>query len=118
LARFLRNRPAIVGAFLVLFVVAGALAAPWLDVHPPIGKDPVLGLSPLGAPLPPSAEFPLGTDMMGRCVASRLLYGARVSLLIGASATFLALTIGVLVGIVSGFAGGLVDTLLMRTVDL
>ena len=117
-ARFRRNRAAPVGAILILLVVAGCLAAPLLDRDRPAGKDVRGGLSPLGAPLPPSARFPLGTDMMGRSVAVRVLRGARISLAVGVAATALALAFGVAVGLVSGYAGGLVDTLLMRLVDL
>lgn len=118
LRRFLQNRAAAVGAALVAVVILGALAAPLLDAHPPNGKNVAGGLTELGAPRPPSGEFPLGTDSMGRCVSSRLLHGARASLAVGAAATLIALLIGVLVGLSAGFAGGLADTLLMRLVDL
>ena len=118
LARFRRNRPALAGAVLVAFIVVAATLAPWLDAHTAVGKDTRQGLSALGAPLPPSSEFPLGTDMMGRCVAARLLLGSRISLFIGGMATLLALTIGLAVGLVAGVASGFLDALLMRFVDL
>src|SRR5262249_28450416 len=70
-----------------------------------------------GAPLAPSAEFPFGTDMLGRCQISRLLLGARLSLAIAIPAALLAIAIGVVVGIAAGYMGGLADAALMRFVD-
>lgn len=116
--RFARNRAAVVGAALVLVVLAAALAAPWLDGHTPFGKNSDTGLTALGAPVGPSGEFPMGTDMLGRCVASRLLHGARVSLQVALAATLISVLIGVAIGLVAGYAGGLTDTALMRLVDL
>jgi ABC-type dipeptide/oligopeptide/nickel transport system permease subunit len=116
--RFRKNKAALFGGVLVMFVLGGALVAPLLDVHDPLRKNVSGGLSPLGAPKPPSAEFPLGTDVMGRCVSARLFAGARISLEVGIAATLLSLTIGTLVGLIAGYAGGMTDTLLMRLVDL
>jgi ABC-type dipeptide/oligopeptide/nickel transport system permease subunit len=116
--RFARNRLALAGAAIVVVIAAGAALAPVLDSHPPIGKDVAEGLGELGEPLPPSQAFPLGTDSLGRCEASRVLHGARVSLEVGLLATLIALVIGVTVGLVAGYAGGLTDALLMRLVDL
>ena len=118
LARFAANRAALLGAVLVAFVVIAALFAPLIAWHEPDHKNVAHGLSQLGEPLPPSAEFPLGTDALGRCVASRLLYGARISLVVGLLATLMATVVGTLVGLVAGYRGGLTDAVLMRTVDL
>ncbi|RAY14734.1 ABC transporter permease [Actinomadura craniellae] len=79
---------------------------------------PRTGLDPAGQPVPPNAEFWLGTDDLGRDVLVRAAYGARVSLLVGFSATVLATAAGVAVGLVSGFFGGLVDLLLARLLDV
>jgi peptide/nickel transport system permease protein len=117
-ARFRRRRSGLVGLGVVLVVAACALFAPWLDAHPAVGKNVRTGLSPLGAPRPPSAEFPLGTDMLGRCVAARLFHGARISLLVGVATTLLALAIGTLLGMIAGYAGGATDEVIMRLVDL
>jgi peptide/nickel transport system permease protein len=116
--RFVRTRTGPIGLALVLIIVGAALFAPVVDAHPPIGKNTHTGLTELGAPLPPSAEYPLGTDMLGRCVLSRLMHGARISLQIGVLATVVALAIGLLVGLSAGYFGGVRDRLLMRLVDL
>jgi peptide/nickel transport system permease protein len=116
--RFAANRAALVGAVLVGIVVVAALFAPWIAWHDPIQKHVAQGLTELGEPIGPSAEFPLGTDALGRCVASRLVYGARVSLVVGLLATLMATVVGTLVGLVAGYRGGWVDAALMRVVDL
>jgi ABC-type dipeptide/oligopeptide/nickel transport system permease subunit len=118
LRRFMANRAAVAGAVIVLLVIGGALVGPALDAHGPLHKDVAHGLTELGAPLPPSAEFPLGTDALGRCVLARVLDGARVSLEVGIVATLIALVIGVGVGLVAGYSGGATDAALMRLVDL
>jgi peptide/nickel transport system permease protein len=118
LARFVANRAALVGGALVVLVVVAALFAPLIAWHDPDRKDVAHGLSRLGEPQPPSADFPLGTDALGRCVASRTLYGARVSLVAALLATLMATIVGTAVGLWSGYKGGLTDALLMRTVDL
>lgn len=117
--RLLRRRPGLVaGCVLVGAVVLAALVGPLVDRHAPDRKDVQAGLSELGEPLPPSADRPLGTDVLGRCVASRLLAGARLSLAAGAGATAIAVVLGLLVGLLAGTAGRAGDTLLMRGVDL
>ncbi len=118
LSRFVANRAAIVGGAIVVAVFLATLVGPLVDAHEPLAKDMAHGVSPLGAPLPPSAEYPLGTDALGRCVLARVLTGARISLEVGMLATLIALVIGVAVGLVAGYAGGLVDTVLMRLIDL
>ena len=89
--RFVKNRGAVVGAVLVVFIVFCALAAPLLTSHDPIAVDIDRGLSELGGPMGPSDTYPLGTDSLGRSVWSRLVYGARVSLQVGMIATFIAM---------------------------
>jgi peptide/nickel transport system permease protein len=116
-ARLRRDIGSSTGVVLLVLVLVVAILAPVLDSHGALDKNVMGGLSPLGAPLPPSAEFPLGTDMLGRCQASRLLLGARLSLAIALPAALGALVIGVVVGVIAGYARGLADLALMRLVD-
>jgi peptide/nickel transport system permease protein len=111
-ARFKHNRLAMVGLGLVLALFAVALLAHWLAPYDPdlINLKQVL--------MAPSAAHLLGTDTLGRDVLSRIIYGARISLLVGFVAVGIATLIGILVGALAGFYGGLVDQLLMRLVDL
>jgi ABC-type dipeptide/oligopeptide/nickel transport system permease subunit len=98
-------------AALIAFVLAGILA-PWIAPHDPNAQDLTARLLP-----PLSPDHVLGTDLLGRDVLSRLIHGARVSLLIGVAAVVLSGTVGVVVGVVSGYVGGLTDTVTMRVVD-
>lgn len=101
----------------ILLVVGSALLAPVLAPYDPLAQL-ADGLSPLGAPLPPSAHHWLGTDELGRDVLSRLLYGGRVSLEISFAATLLAGLLGVGFGGVAGYAGGQTDNLIMRMTEI
>jgi peptide/nickel transport system permease protein len=96
------------------------LAAALAPLIAPFSPDaqPFDGLSPDGAPLPPDARYWLGTDTLGRDLLSRLLFGARTSLVIGLVANGVAVAIGMIVGIVAGYFGGLSGNLLMRFTDL
>ena len=105
------NRLALIGGVILLGLALVAVAAPWLAPH-----DPLRIYVP-DALLPPSATYPLGTDQLGRDVLSRLLYGARISLVIGLIAVSIAVLVGTTVGALAGFYGGWVDALLMRLVD-
>lgn len=98
----------VAGIFVVLVV---AFFAPLLIANDPMETDPLRRLS--------KAEgFPLGCDQLGQCVYSRLIYGARLSLIIGFSSRFTALLIGLAVGLAAGYFGGWLDWLLMRLVDM
>ncbi len=112
LTRFLKDRLALLGLVLVILFSLAALFAPVLAPHSPIAVDPLRRLEP------PSLEHPLGLDNLGRDILSRLLYGSRWSLGTAALATVLIMTIGVTVGALCGYFGGLLDELLMRLVDL
>jgi peptide/nickel transport system permease protein len=105
----------VAGAILVAILVGIAVVRPGGD---PLALDIEHGLTELGAPLPPSADAPLGTDHLGRDVWARVSAGARTSLAIAALATLLALAIGLAVGLGAGYAGGWVDGAAMRVVDL
>jgi peptide/nickel transport system permease protein len=114
----LARRPAATFALaVILLVVAGAAAAPWLAPYDP-NAQMFDGLTLEGAPLPPGAQYPLGTDLLGRDLLSRLLFGARTSLVIGVVANGAAVAIGAMVGITAGFFRGWVGAILMRFTDL
>lgn len=113
----LRRKLALAGLALIVVVVGGAIFAPWLAGYDP-NEQMFDGLTLEGAPLPPSAQFWLGTDLLGRDLFSRILYGARTSLIIGIVANGAALLIGTLVGITAGYFRGWIGNALMRFTDL
>ncbi|WP_333814313.1 ABC transporter permease [Tabrizicola sp.] len=117
LARLLRRKMALFGLAIIALVVAGAVFAPWIAPFAP--NDQMFdGLTLEGAPMPPGGKFLMGTDLLGRDLFSRLLYGAQTSLVIGVVANGLALVIGTLVGITAGFFRGWIGGILMRFTDL
>ncbi len=109
--RFAARNPVLVaGSLLLLGILLLALFAPWIASHDPTEMNVIERLKP------PSAEFLLGTDALGRDIFSRTLYGARVSLLVGVSVALLSALIGIFVGTVAGF-NRLADKLIMRVMD-
>jgi peptide/nickel transport system permease protein len=112
---FLRNRMAVLGAMMLLVMVMMALLAPWLA---PFAPDATVRVTIDNIYAPPNVTHWLGTDDAGRDVLSNVIYGARVSLIVGFFASFISLVIGGLVGLMAGFYGGRVDTLLMRITDI
>jgi peptide/nickel transport system permease protein len=115
--RFRRDHLALGALGVVLLLAAVALAAPWLAPYDP-AQQFFDGLTLEGAPLPPSARFWLGTDLLGRDLLSRLIFGARTSLMIGVAANGAAVALGALVGVVAGYLQGPVGFVLMRFTDL
>ncbi len=116
-ARLRRQRVAMASLVLILLFVLAAALAPILAPHNPnFGYD--TGLSDSGAPLGPSGQFPLGTDVTGRDVLSRLLFGARVSLTVGVLATALMVAVGATLGAIAGYFGGWADAVITRVVDI
>ncbi len=111
--RFFRHPTAVPGLFVLAFFVTIAIAAPVVAPYPPYFQIDITNPD-----LPPSTQFLLGTDPYSRDVWSRLVYGARVSLGIGAVAMLVAATIGTAVGAVAGYFRRWVDTALMRLVDV
>src|SRR5690606_40280800 len=91
--RFRKDKAALFGAVVIALVVGAALLAPWITPHDP-HEQYFDGLTLEGAPLPPSERFWLGTDLLGRDLYSRLVYGARTSLIIGIVANAVAVLIG------------------------
>lgn len=112
--RFFRQPSSAPGVFVLVFFVTIALAAPLVSPYPPYQQLDITRLPDR----PPSAEFILGTDPYGRDVWSRLAYGARVSLSIGAIAMLVAVTMGAAVGALAGYWRRGVDATLMRLVDV
>ena len=110
--RLARNKAAMFGAFILFVLILCAGLAPWIAPYSYSFQNLELGASP------PSAEHIFGTDVLGRDLLSRILYGARISLLVGFVATGVALVIGVSWGIIAGYAGGKVDSIMMRIVDV
>lgn len=115
--RLVKRRLALLGLVIVAIVVAGAILAPWLTGYDP-NEQMFDGLTIEGSPLPPSAQYWLGTDLLGRDLLTRILYGARTSLIIGIVANGVALLIGTLVGVTAGYFRGWVGSALMRFTDL
>lgn len=115
---FSENRGAVAGLVLVVFIALVAIFAPFVAPHSPIEQFRDF------TKLPPVWEdggkwaFPLGTDALGRDALSRLIYGARISLFIGLMVMSVSIVIGVVLGLFAAFSGGLVDTFIMRVMDL
>jgi len=107
----LQNRMAMVGGVILILLTVAAVCAPWIAPHNPLQTNLPEAL------LGPSAVHPLGTDQLGRDVLSRLIYGSRISLLIGFIAVGISVVIGMAVGAIAGFYGGWLDAALMRLVD-
>jgi peptide/nickel transport system permease protein len=118
---FTRSPITMVSAIVALICILGALFAPWIAPHNPFD---LASLNLLDAFKPPSwieegeAQYLLGTDDQGRDMLSAIMYGARVSLLVGLSATLFATTLGVTLGLLAGYLGGKLDALLMRICDV
>lgn len=107
---FRRHPTAIVGGVVLLLMVGVALFAPWLGTTDPLALSPIKRLKP------PSSEYWFGTDMIGRDVYSRVIYGTRVSLTVGLAVGLLATGIGLAIGLVTGYLRWL-DTIVMRVMD-
>ena len=117
-----RRRPGVVlSAILILVIVVSALLAPWVAPHNPFDLRTLNLLDAFTAPAWTASGNPaylLGTDDQGRDVLSAIIYGSRMSLLVGLLATFLAMVIGVSLGLISGYVGGKVDAFIMRVADV
>ncbi len=107
---FRRHPTAIAGGIVLLAMIVIAIAAPWLGTTDPLAVSPIRRLRP------PGAEYWFGTDMLGRDVYSRVIYGARVSLAVGLAVAVLSTLIGLAIGLVTGFIRWL-DAIVMRVMD-
>ncbi|HSB79125.1 MAG TPA: ABC transporter permease [Candidatus Methylomirabilis sp.] len=112
-----RNRAALIGLFILLGVAASALFAPMISPHDPLTQEITQRLKWPGWTDPAGRTYLLGTDHLGRDILSRLIFGARISLIIGLSAVIIAGTIGTLLGLIAGYEGGRVDDFCMRLTD-
>lgn len=119
---FIRSPLAMVGLLILLSITLAALFAPWITPQNPYD---LMQLDVLDARLPPGAHsaegaytYWLGTDGQGRDLYSAIVYGLRISLLVGVGSALIAAVIGTLLGLISAYAGGWVDALVMRLVDL
>jgi len=112
LRRFLRHRLAVISLILLALLILAAIFAPLIAPYDPLAQDANNTL------IGPSSTHLLGTDDLGRDILSRLIYGGRVTLTIGFGATAVVLLLGIVIGAVAGYAGGWVDNVLMRFVDL
>ncbi len=117
LTRLMRRPLAVIGFVLIVVTVGAAVFAPWIA---PFNPDDQMfdGLTLQGAPMPPGGKFLLGTDLLGRDLLSRILFGARTSLIIGLVANGAALTIGTVIGVTAGYFRGWLGAALMRFTDL
>lgn len=109
---FRRNRLAMVGVAIVLVLTALAVFAPWVSPHDPYKVNLADQF------LAPGRKYLLGTDMYGRDVLSRIIYGARISLMIGLVPTLLSTSIGTVLGVIAGYFGGRTDQIIMRLADI
>src|SRR6478672_9864953 len=111
--RIARDKVSMVCAFILVLIFVSALCAPWLGLADPYQGSMIRRLRHIGTP-----NYPLGTDELGRDLLARLIYGGRLSLLTGFIPVFIATLVGGSLGILAGYAGGLVNTAIMRTMDV
>ncbi len=111
--RLSRDKVSMACAAILILIVLAAIFAPWLGLADPYQGSMIRRLRPIGTP-----NYPLGTDELGRDMLSRLVYGGRLSLLIGILPVILAFGIGTSLGLLAGYLGGKVNTIIMRTIDV
>lgn len=112
LKRYLRNKSVVIGGVIVLLVIFSALFAPFITSHDAYEMDMPERLKE------PSDKNLLGTDQFGRDLLTRIIYGSRVSIKVGVISVGIAVVIGVFLGLISGYYGGVVDKIIMRLVDI
>jgi peptide/nickel transport system permease protein len=115
--QLLKNPLALSGLVIILVIFISSVFAPWVAPFPP-NEQFFDGLTLEGAPLSPNSTFWLGTDLLGRDLLSRIIYGARTSLIIGIAANGVALLLGTIIGVTAGYARGWIGSVLMRFTDL
>ncbi|MGA1826070.1 MAG: nickel transporter permease [bacterium] len=110
--RLVKDKFVAAGCVIILLVILTAIFAPQLSPHNPYQQNLVEGLNA------PSVKHPLGQDKLGRDVLSRIIYGSRISIMVGLVTVTISLLVGTLIGSVSGYVGGAVDEIFMRIVDI
>src|SRR5690606_30548053 len=118
LRQLFKSSSALLGAVLLTFFVVMAVIGPSIAPHNPRAHHLADRLTPPAWSAEGDTAYLLGTDQLGRDVFSRLLYGARVALMVGLFGTGLALAIGVVLGLLAGFFGGWIDTVIMRLLEI
>src|SRR6478609_11895878 len=108
-----RDPIALTALGILLLIVLVAILAPYIAPHDPLRTSMIRRLRPIG-----TEGYPLGTDELGRDMLSRLIHGARLSLIMGVTPVPIAFILGSAIGIIAGYAGGLVNTAIMRTIDV
>ena len=111
--RLSRDPVSVACAVVILLIMCAAIFAPWLGLADPYQGSMIRRLRPIGTP-----GYPLGTDELGRDMLSRLIYGGRLTLFIGLVPVALAFIIGTMLGVTAGYAGGVTNQLIMRTIDI
>ncbi|MDE3202945.1 MAG: ABC transporter permease [Acidobacteriota bacterium] len=120
-ARLRRDKAAVASAIVIVLIILFAIFAPLvasITGHGPNQQFRTTGLDTFGLPVAPNHTFLLGTDDQGRDILVRIAYGARISLFVGVVATLSTVAIGAVLGLASGYLGGLVDTVIARIIDL
>ncbi len=118
---FRRSPVALMAALVLAIILAGAVLAPWIAPHNPLD---LASLNLMDSRIPPvwdaegQRSFPLGTDDQGRDILSGIMYGVRISLVIGVASVIFAIVAGIAVGLLAGYAGGVLDAVLMRVADI
>jgi peptide/nickel transport system permease protein len=114
--RLTRNVGAIVGAAIVILFAIAAVGAPWIAPHDP--ANDIFTVGGILQPQPPGSGHLLGLDIQGRDVFSRIVYGARYTLMIGVVSVGIGLSVGLVLGALAGYVGGLLDSIVMRLMDV
>src|SRR5258708_3313083 len=111
--RITRDKVSMVCAFILVLIFLSALLAPWLGLADPLHASMALRLRPFGSP-----DYLIGADELGRDMLARLIYGGRLSLIVGILPVIFAFFVGTSLGLVAGYVGGKINTAIMRTVDV
>jgi peptide/nickel transport system permease protein len=112
------NRAGLVGLVVITIIILSAIFAPWVAPHDPLAQDLKLRLQPPGWIEGGDWTFPLGTDHLGRDILSRVIFGARISLVVGFGSVLAAGIIGLFMGLLAGFKGGWLDDVISRVIDI
>ena len=111
--RFMRDKLAMFAGFIILLLLIMAIFGPWIAPYDPFASSIMKRLKPIGFP-----GHLLGTDELGRDMLTRLIVGTKLSLFMGITPVILAFCIGSVIGLIAGYAGGTLNTVIMRTIDV